>query len=106
MRSTGAIYRWELTVDGRELEIAVDGRIVVDDGDLLLDAAVAGLGLANTLDAHVRAHLADKRLVRVLEAYCPPFPGFFLYYPSRAHLPPKLGAFVDFFRAGRKFSPK
>ena len=74
----------------QDFEIAVDGRILVNDGEIMLSAATAGLGLSYLIDASVLAHLADKRLVRVLEAYCVPFPGFFLYYPSRAHIAPKL----------------
>ena len=63
-----------------------------------MDAAVDGIGLAYVFESMVREHLSAKRLVRVLEEYCPPFPGYFLYYPSRAHITPKLRAFVDFMR--------
>jgi DNA-binding transcriptional LysR family regulator len=100
-RSLGVVYRWEFTEDGKDFEIAVDGRILVNDGEIMLNAATAGLGLSYLIDASVRAHLADKRLVRVLEAYCVPFPGFFLYYPSRAHIAPKLKALVDFYGLAR-----
>jgi DNA-binding transcriptional LysR family regulator len=75
-RSLGVVYRWEFTEDGKDFEIAVDGRVLVNDGEIMLNAATAGLGLSYLIDASVRAHLADKRLVRVLEAYCVPFPGF------------------------------
>jgi DNA-binding transcriptional LysR family regulator len=98
-RSSGAIYRWEFTRGESELEIAVDGRLLVNDADFMLDAAVAGLGLAYLMDVSVREHLADGRLERVLERYCAPYPGFFLYYPSRAQLAPKLAALVEFLRA-------
>jgi DNA-binding transcriptional LysR family regulator len=100
-RSLGVIARWEFTEDGKDFEVAVNGRLQLDDADLLLDAAVDGLGLAYVVDARVREHLADKRLVRVLDAFCVPFPGFFLYYPSRAHIAPKLQALIEFVRLRR-----
>jgi DNA-binding transcriptional LysR family regulator len=67
----------------------------------MLHAETEGLGLSYLIDSSVRAHVADKRLLRVLEAYCVPFPGFFLYYPSRAHVAPKLKALVDFYKLER-----
>lgn len=97
-RKLGVIYRWEFTEDGKDFELAVHGRLTFDDGHLLLAAALDGLGVANLLESVVREHLAARRLVRVLEAYCPPYPGFFLYYPSRAQLAPKLVALIDFLR--------
>jgi DNA-binding transcriptional LysR family regulator len=104
-RSLGVIYRWEFTEDGKDFEIAVNGRMLLNDGDLMMKAALDGLGLAYVLESGVREHLASKRLVRVLDAFCVPFPGFFLYYPSRAQIAPKLQALVDFFKIGRS-SPK
>jgi DNA-binding transcriptional LysR family regulator len=62
---------------------------------------VNGLGLAYMMDSTVLSLLADKRLVRVLDAYCPPFPGYFLYYPSRSNIAPKLQALVDFLKKRR-----
>jgi DNA-binding transcriptional LysR family regulator len=103
-RKLGVVYRWEFTEPGasgeagKDFEIAVSGRLIVNDGDLMLDAALDGLGLAYLLESSVAAHLSSRRLVRVLEPFCPPFPGFFLYYPSRTHLAPKLSALVDFLR--------
>ncbi len=99
-RSKGGLYRWELVEDGKDFDIAVAGRVTLNDGQLMAGAALAGLGLAYLMDCAVAEHLAAKRLVRVLEAYSPSFPGFFLYYPSRAHLAPKLAAFANFFRLG------
>jgi DNA-binding transcriptional LysR family regulator len=96
--SSGTVYRWELTVKGREVTIAVDGRLVTNDGELMLRAALDGVGLAYLMEHVVADHLASGRLVRVLDRYCPPFPGLFLYYPSRAQLAPKLRALLDFLR--------
>lgn len=97
-RTSGVIYAWEFSESGRDFQVAVNGRLVLDDGDLIIQAALDGLGVAHVLDCSVREHLASKRLVRVLDDFCPPFPGLFLYYPSRAQLAPKLQALVEFLR--------
>ncbi|MEZ4450192.1 MAG: LysR substrate-binding domain-containing protein [Nannocystaceae bacterium] len=99
--SSGAVYRWEFTERGRDLSLAVDGPLLTNEYDLMLRAALDGVGLAYLLEPSVTEALAAKRLVRVLTAYCPPFPGLFLYYPSRMQVPPKLRALVDFLRARR-----
>lgn len=100
-RALGVVARWDFTEDGKDFEIAVNGRVLLNDGDLMVRAALDGLGLAWVLESTVREHLANKRLVRVLDAFCVPFPGLFLYYPSRAHIAPKLQALVDFLKVGR-----
>jgi DNA-binding transcriptional LysR family regulator len=100
-RSLGIVYRWEFTENGKDFEIAVNGRLLINDGDLMVSAALDGLGIAYVVESSVRAHLADKRLVRVLDSFCVSFPGFFLYYPSRTHVAPKLQALVDFLKAAR-----
>ncbi|WP_375755920.1 LysR family transcriptional regulator [Corallococcus exercitus] len=101
-RTTGGLLRWGLSDGGKRIEVAVEGRVVFDDSELVLDAAVAGLGLAYVPESRVRKLLAEKRLVRVLEPYSPTLPGFFLYYPSRSHVPPKLKALIDFFKLKRR----
>ena len=100
-KTRGGIYRWEFTDRGKDFDIAVDGHITTNDGDVMVAAAVDGLGLAYVLESTVTAELADKRLVRVLDAFCPPFPGYFLYYASRAQIAPKVQALVDFLRKRR-----
>jgi DNA-binding transcriptional LysR family regulator len=99
--SRGDIYRWEFTEEGKDVEVAVDGRFTANDNDALIAAALAGVGLAYVFESTVREHLASGRLIRVLEAFCPPFPGLFLYYPSHALLAPKLQALLDFLKARR-----
>ncbi|MFY1827193.1 LysR substrate-binding domain-containing protein [Myxococcus fulvus] len=98
---SGTMYRWEFSDKGRDLTVAVEGRLVVNDNELMIRGALDGVGLAYVMEHTVERELADKRLVRVLANYCPPFPGLFLYYPSRAQLPLKLRALVDFLRARR-----
>jgi DNA-binding transcriptional LysR family regulator len=95
------IYEWEFTENGRDFDIAVDGRVTCNDLDLVVRLALDGVGLGYFLESTVRELLAQKRLVRVLDAFCPPFPGLHLYYPSRRHVPPKLQALVDFLKQRR-----
>jgi DNA-binding transcriptional LysR family regulator len=71
---------------------------------MMASAAIAGLGLAYVMETAVRAPLSDGRLVRVLDRFCVPFPGFFLYYPSRTQVAPKLQALVDFLKTSRRGS--
>jgi DNA-binding transcriptional LysR family regulator len=96
--SSRNIYRWEFTEQGRDFSIAVNGRIIANDLGLMIRAAVGGHGLAYVLESAVTGELKAKQLVRVLDGFCPEFPGFYLYYPARRHLPAKLSAFVEFFR--------
>lgn len=83
MLSSGALYAWELEKDGRELRVRVEGQLAFNNVDMIVCAASAGFGLGFVMEDHVRAHLADGRLMRVLEDWCPSFPGYHLYYPSR-----------------------
>ena len=66
--------------------------------ELSIRAAIDGVGLAFVDDDRVAAHLSNGALVRVLEDWCPPFPGFFLYYPGRRQLPPALSALIEALR--------
>ncbi|UPG73683.1 LysR family transcriptional regulator [Roseomonas gilardii subsp. gilardii] len=81
--TAGGLYAWEFGKDGRELRVRVDGQLVFNSVSLVLRAALAGLGLACVMEDHVRTHLVEGSLVRVLEDWCPPFAGYHLYYPSR-----------------------
>jgi LysR substrate binding domain len=76
-------YRWEFDRGIESLAVGVRGPLVLDDMDVTIRAAVDGVGLAFTLEEYVAPHLASGVLVRVLEDWCPPFAGFFLYYTSR-----------------------
>ncbi|MDB4933333.1 MAG: Transcriptional regulator, LysR family [Labilithrix sp.] len=100
--TSGTIYRWEFTDAGRDLTLSVEGRLVTNDAALMVRAAEDGIGLAYVFESIVADALASKRLVRVLAPYCPRFPGYFLYYPSRSQLPSKLQALVEFLRRRRR----
>jgi DNA-binding transcriptional LysR family regulator len=92
---SGTPYRWELSRDGRELSVEVPGRLILDHVGLMTEAALDDLGIAYVPEDSARAHLDAGRLVTVLEDWCPPIPGLFLYYPGHRHVPPALRAFID-----------
>ncbi|TIN26989.1 MAG: LysR family transcriptional regulator [Mesorhizobium sp.] len=99
--SGGNIYRWEFSRGKRALEIAVEGSLTVNETDLMLNAALDGVGIAYMIDYQVRPWIEKGKLVRFLEAWSPSFPGFYLYHPSSRHVPPALRTFIDFVRARR-----
>ena len=97
--ASGAFYRWEFEKGGIELEIEVQGPLTLGDQDLMLEAALNGAGLAYLFEEQVQTHLSEGRLQRVLDDWCPYYPGFFLYYTSRRQLPTAMRAFVDFVKS-------
>ncbi|HWT98824.1 MAG TPA: LysR family transcriptional regulator [Terriglobales bacterium] len=99
--SSGIFYRWEFERGGTELEIEVDGPITLSEQDLMIDAALAGSGIAYVFEGLVAQHIEAGRLIRVLEDWCPYYPGFFIYYPSRRQVPAALRAFIDFVKQDR-----
>ena len=94
----GDLYAWEFEKDGRELRVRVEGQFVFNRPALVVDAAVAGFGLAFVLEDHVAAEIADGRLIRVLDDWCPPFSGYHLYYPSRRQQSPAFALVVEALR--------
>ena len=94
----GDLYRWEFEKGGREIVLAVDGPLVVNDAALMLQAALGGVGIAYLLDRQAEADVAAGRLQRVLRDWSPRFPGFYLYHPGRRQTPPALRAFIDVLR--------
>jgi DNA-binding transcriptional LysR family regulator len=97
--ATGAVYRWPLNGPDGPIHVAVEGPLVVNDLKLILAAALGGAGLACLPDKLVTRHIETGRLVPVLQAWCGPISGFFLYYPSHRHTPIALRAFIDFLRS-------
>jgi DNA-binding transcriptional LysR family regulator len=92
---TAGVYRWEFDKGKKSLSVAVNGPLIVDDVETLVRAAIDGIGIAFVSDERVASELARGGLVRVLEAWCQPFPGFFLYYPSRRQQPAALSALIS-----------
>lgn len=91
-------YRWELERGRTKVTVGVSGPAIFDDTHLVIDAALAGVGLGLAYEEQVAHHIAKRRLIRVLQDWTPPFPGFFLYYPSRNHQPAALAALVNALR--------
>ena len=79
----------------------VEGQLVLNGTVQVLNAALAGFGLAYAREDPAQPHLAQGRLKRVLEDWCPPFPGYHLYYPSRRHSSPAFALLVDALRSAR-----
>ncbi len=92
---SGALYTWAFARGEDVMEVKVSGPLIVDDRALIVAAAMDGIGLAHIHEALVSDHIANGRLVRVLEDWCPVLPNFFLYYPGRRQIPAPLRAFVD-----------
>jgi DNA-binding transcriptional LysR family regulator len=97
---SGAEYHWEFERGGIELEITVGGPFATNSQELMLQAALDGHGIAYLFEGLATPAIADGRLIRVLDDWCPYWPGLYLYYPSRRQLPGALRAFVDFVKAG------
>ena len=97
----GGIYAWEFEKRGRELKVRVEGQLVFNNMALRMNAVLAGLGLAYLPEDQVEAHIADGRLIRVLDDWCAPFPGYHLYYPSRRQIAPAFALLVEALRYRR-----
>src|SRR5438552_745708 len=94
----GGLYAWEFEKDGREVKVRVEGPLVFNNLALRLNAVLAGISLAYLPEDQVTAHIAEGRLVRVLADWCPPFPGYHLYYPYRRQSSPAFALLVDALR--------
>lgn len=97
-------YRWEFTEPetGREFSVAVPARVLTTDPAMNARLAGAGAGVTMIREDRVRDAIAAGALVPVLEAYCTPFPGYYLYYPQRRHASPALRAFIEYLRRSRR----
>jgi DNA-binding transcriptional LysR family regulator len=88
-------YRWEFSDGGKEFSVAVAPEITTNDMALMIKLAVAGAGITFGMEASFRPAIARGELVSILENYCPFFAGFYLYYPSRRNVAPKLRALIE-----------
>ncbi|RZI93246.1 MAG: LysR family transcriptional regulator [Rubrivivax sp.] len=98
MQTAGGLYVWDFERRGQPMNVRVDGQLVFNTSPSMVDAAVAGLGVAFLPEEEFAPHLDDGRLVRVLEDWCPPFPGYYLYYPSRRQPSPAFTLVVNTLR--------
>ena len=94
----GGFYAWEFEENGREITVRVDGQLSFNTPDQLLDAAEAGFGIAFTTESEAHDRIKSGRLIHVLKEFCPPFPGYYLYYPSRRQHTPAFELIIDALR--------
>jgi len=94
----GTLYAWEFEKNGREVNVRVEGQLVFNSAGLLLKGALQGLGLAYLTEGNAQPHVSSGELVRVLSDWCPTFPGYHLYYPSRRQPSPAFSLLVDALR--------
>ncbi|MBL4919120.1 LysR family transcriptional regulator [Tabrizicola sp. DMG-N-6] len=94
-----APYRWEFEENGIPFDVAVDPRITTNDLRLMLRTALAGGGLTFAPQEVFQPFLNSGELISVLDEFLPPFPGFFLYFPQRRNMAPKLRALIAHLRA-------
>lgn len=94
----GGLYAWEFEKGGRELRVRVEGQLVFNGTSPMLDAALSGFGLAYVPEDTVQAYISNGRLIRVLSDWCPPYPGYHLYYPSRRQPTPAFALLVNALR--------
>jgi len=93
---SGRIYRWEFERKGKKVEMAVEGPLIANHQDVVVEAALQGLGILYAYDDdHVGEALASGRLTRVLAGWSLTSPGLYLYYWNRRHSQPALRAFID-----------
>ena len=94
----GGLYAWEFARGGREFNVRVEGQLTFNGTSQRLNAALAGLGVAYVPEDLALSHIAAGRLTRVLEDWCPPYPGYHLYYPSRRQASSAFTMLVDALR--------
>jgi DNA-binding transcriptional LysR family regulator len=88
------VYRWEFEKGRQSLTVNPQGPLVINDSELVIEAALKGLGIGTALERSVAPFVAEGRLIQVLADWCPPFPGFYLYYPNRRNKPATLAALI------------
>jgi DNA-binding transcriptional LysR family regulator len=97
-RFTNGMYRWEFEKGRKTLTFNPQGPVSFDDPDLVIQAVLDGVGIGTSMERNLAVLLNRKRLMQVLEDWCPSFPGYFLYYPSRRNQPAALAALIETLR--------
>ena len=100
LTTSGGLLPWEFEKDGKEISIRTSGPLVANDGDLPAAAVRAGAGLGYIMEHDVADEVAAGSLVQVLKDWCPSYPGFYLYHPSRRQSPPALRALIAALKVG------
>lgn len=97
-----APYRWEFTESGRDFAVDVNPRVTTNDMRVMIRLACAGAGLTFGMEETFRPYIASAELIPLLEKFCPPFPGFYLYYPTRRNVPLKLRVLINYLHQRRR----
>jgi len=97
-RFSNGLYRWEFEKGRKALTVSPLGSVSFDDPDLVIQAVLDGVGIGTAMEKNLADLIAEGRLVQVLRDWCPSFPGYFLYYPSRRNQPAALAALIDTLR--------
>ncbi|HFK1844698.1 LysR family transcriptional regulator [Pseudomonas aeruginosa] len=101
LQSGGGLYAWDFQRKDRHVNVRVDGQLIFNTSPNIVDAALAGLGIAWLPEEEFAPHIEEGRLLRVLENWCPLFPGYYLYYPNRRQPSPAFSLVVDALRYTR-----
>ena len=105
MQSSGGVFVWDFRRRGKQVNVRVDGQLTFNTSPNIVDAALAGLGIASLPEDEFAPHIGEGRLLRVLEDWCEPFSGYWLYYPSRRQPSPAFSLVVDALRHGEARPP-
>jgi DNA-binding transcriptional LysR family regulator len=103
MPSSGGLLPWRFASGGETFEVAVEGRLIANDTDLIVQATLDGIGIGYMPgESSLDTLIAEGRLVRLLDDWTPIITGLYLFYPSRRQVPRPLRAFIDFLKAERR----
>lgn len=100
MQTSGGLYVWDFERRGKQVNVRVTGQLTFNTSVHIVDAALSGLGIAYLPEEEFEPHLQDGRLMRILEDWCPPFAGYYLYYPSRRQPSPAFSLVSSALREG------
>jgi DNA-binding transcriptional LysR family regulator len=101
-RFSDRLYRWEFEKGRKALTVSPQGPASFDDPDLVIQAALNGVGIGTAMEYSLQELIAKRRLIQVLRDWCPSFPGYFLYYPSRRNQPAALAALIGTLRVSER----
>jgi DNA-binding transcriptional LysR family regulator len=99
-RFSNGLYRWEFEKGQKSVAVSPQGPASFDDPELVIQAVDAGLGIGSCIEAPLVSRISSGHLVQVLKDWCPVFPGYFLYYPSRRNQPAALSVLIETLRYG------
>jgi DNA-binding transcriptional LysR family regulator len=97
-RFSNGLYRWEFEKGRKTIKVSPQGPVSFDESDLVAQAVLDGVGIGAVLEESVKELIAKRKSKHVLQDWCPVFPGFFLYYPSRRNQPAALAALIETLR--------